>query len=155
METDVKFAVAVLAAVVLFAGGYRYAAAVYKAEIESMKARAEKEAREYADDDKERLLEQRDTYARATSVLLKQMGEAESSRRDLAVTADRLRKQLAASSARLSAPGDAACRVVAERLAGCERLLSEGVGLAEEGARLVERGAIRKDGLAAYSVPIK
>lgn len=150
----IKFAAVLVTALLLFGAGYQYAASLYKVKISDMVAEYEAKAREFEQDAKFKLQAERDGYAKATSELLAKLRESEDRQRDLVVNTNRLRDELARRS-RMSAAGDTACRAVEERLAGCQRLLGEGVGLAEEGARLGERTAIRKDGLAAYSLPVK
>lgn len=144
-----------VASIGLFAFGYWSAANFYKAKIATMKENAEREVRQYAETDKARILEQRDTYARATSVLLEQFKESENRRRALAIDVDRVRKQLTDGSARLPVSSDSSRRLAEKRLGECKSFLAESLGLNLEGADLVESGAISKDGLSAYHHPAK
>ncbi len=63
-------------------------------------------------------------------------------------TVARLREQAAGYERRLSAAGSSACKPCKAELSRCVRLLSEGAGLAGEGADLSVRIAADKDALA-------
>lgn len=142
--------VAIVAGVVAFGLGYSLASYKADAEMESMisdhATRVANAEKEYA----EKLEKERHRRELDVSSLLSQIRESHERERDLTRTADRLRHDLAARAKRPSA-GTGACGVIENRLAGCARLLAEGVELVAEGAALSERIAVRKDGLSDYA----
>ena len=150
MSTWIKIGAVAIAAVALFLGGYRFAAALYQADIDAMKADhalalAEKEKENRANERK-----QTDALAKAWDEVEKRKAELAESRADsgnlrielerVRVESDRYRKRLFAASAN-------ACKHFAERLDRCVGLLSEGTGLAAEGAEISQRVAGKHDAL--------
>ncbi len=134
--------VALLAAAV---AGYALAANHYKAELSRLHAEYSQVAQTVAE-----------ANLREAKKSAEKLSEAIAARdaalRDLAASrgsVDGLRDQLAAYERRLSTARAGSCQSERERLAGCVSLLSEGAGLADEGARLAQRIAIDKDALAA------
>ncbi len=136
--------------VVLFGVGYSLAYWRGQAEIESMisdhATRVANAEKEYA----EKLEKERHRRELDVSSLLSQIRESHERERSLTRTADRLRNDLAARAKRSSASAGA-CGACEVRLAGCTRLLAEGVELSAEGAGLAERIAVRKDGVSDYA----
>lgn len=142
--------VALVAGVVAFGLGYSLAAYKADAEIESM---ISDHAKRVADSEREyakKLESEKNQRELDISSLLEQIRESNARERELVIRADRLQRDLA-DRARRPTAGDSACGACEVRLAGCTKLLSEGVGLVAEGAALSERIAVRKDGLADYS----
>lgn len=134
----------VVAVVLVFFSGYRYAAALYEADIsELIKAHAlaiQEKTNEYRakeQDQAKKLAEAWDELedARAESV-------------DLRADVERVRKLADGYRAKLSRTDSDSCDAFRERLAGCTKLLQEGADLSAEGARLSVDIAIDKDALA-------
>lgn len=143
MDTDVKFAVAILAAVVLFAGGYRYAAAVYKADIAELReehARAAKELtdeyRIYENETNERLAQAWESFeqARAESI-------------DLRSDVVRVRDEAARLERRLSTAGDDSCKLERRQLARGASLVQRFAESAERCVRLAQECALEKNAI--------
>lgn len=82
------------------------------------------------------------------SNLLARLDNARVNERSLNQRVERLRSQLSSGgvSANSAAPGG----IAEKRLAQCERLLSEGLGLGAEGSGLCERIAVRKDAVVKW-----
>lgn len=142
--------ITIFCGVVLFGVGYSLAYWRGQAEIESMisdhATRVANAEKEYA----EKLEKERHRRELDVSSLLSQIRESHERERELVIRADRLRHDLADRAKRPSA-STGACGACEVRLAGCTRLLAEGVELSAEGAGLAERIAVRKDGLSDYA----
>lgn len=141
MNTWLKIGGALFAAVALFVGGYKYAAALYEAEISDMQARHALALKDKTDEYRAKEQSQAKQLADAWDALERARAESV----DLRADVDRVRKLADNYRARLSAAGANSCDAVRERLASCTELLSEGAGLSAEGADLAERVAARKD----------
>lgn len=137
---------------VVFFSGYRYAASIYEAEMAEMVSDYERRTRNSVEEINRILAEERTKNAENTSKLLAQIDDLERRGRDSAVRVDRLQRQLA-SRAKVPAANADTCGACEKRLAGCSELLAEGIGLADEGRRLAERIAIRKDAAVNASQP--
>lgn len=150
MSTWIKIGVVVLAATALFFGGYRYAAALYQADIDELKAShamalAEKEKENRANERK-----QNEALSAAWEEVERQKEELAESRADsgsLRIELERVRVESNRYRKRLSAAGANSCKHFAERLDRCVGLLSEGTGLAAEGAEISQRVAGKHDAL--------
>ena len=134
--------VAVAVAAVL---GYTLAARSYSAEIARMQADFSARAQEQAEKNLQEAEKNAKTLAEAIAARDAALRELDAARGD----SDGLREQLASYERKLSSAGPSACESERKRLAGCVRLLREGAGLADEGARLAQRIAIDKDAIAA------
>lgn len=151
MNTWIKIGAAVFAAVAIFFGGYRYAAALYQSDIDQLKAEhaialAKKEKENRANERK-----QADALAKAWEEVEKRKAELAASRADsgsLRIELERVRVQSDRYRKRLSATGANPCKNFAVRLERCVGLLEEGSGLAAEGAELSQRVAGKHDALA-------
>ena len=136
--------------VVSFCLGFALAHWRGQAEMESMIAdhatRVANAENEYA----KKLEAERHRRELDVSSLLSQIRESHERERSLTRIADRLRNELTNRASRPSASAGA-CGAIENRLAGCTRLLSEGVELVAEGAALSERIAVRKDGISDYA----
>ena len=151
MNTWIKIGAVAIAAAAFFLGGYRFAAALYQADIDEMKAahamalaKKEKEAR--ANERK-----QSEALSQAWEEVEKRKAELAESRADsgsLRLELERVRVQSDRYRKRLSAAGPSSCKHFAERLDHCIGLLEEGSGLAAEGAELSQRVAGKHDALA-------
>lgn len=150
MSTWIKIGAVAIAAAALFLCGYRFAAALYQADIDELKAAhalalAEKEKEHRANERK-----QADALAKAWEEIEKRKAELAASRADsgsLRLELERVRVESDRYRKRLSATGANPCKHYAERLDRCVGLLSEGSGLASEGASLSQRVAGKHDAL--------
>ena len=151
MNTWIKIGAVVLVAAALFLGGYRFAAALYQADINELKAShamalAEKEKEHRANERK-----QSEALSQAWDEVERQKAELAESRADsgsLRIELERVRQLADRYRKRLSAAGASSCKHLAERLDRCVGLLEEGSGLAAEGAELSQRVAGKHDALA-------
>ena len=139
--TWLKYAGAVLTAIAIFASGYKYASALYEADIAEMReahalALAEKEKTYRANERK-----QIEAYAEAVD----QLEESRSNARGMGVELERVRQLADRYKSRLSQASANPCKHFSERLSRCADLLSEGAGLATEGAELSGRISAEKD----------
>lgn len=150
MSTWIKVGVVVLAATALFFGGYRYAAALYQADIDELKAShamalAEKEKENRANERK-----QNEALSAAWEEVERQKAELAESRADsgsLRIELERVRVESDSYRKRLSAAGASSCKHFAERLDRCVGLLEEGAGLSSEGAEISQRVSGKHDAL--------
>lgn len=151
MSTWIKIGSVAIAAAALFFGGYRFAAALYQSDIDAMKADhalalAEKEKENRAHERK-----QSEALAQAWEEVERQKADLAQSRADsgsLRLELERVRVQSDHYRKRLSAASASSCKHFAERLDRCVGLLSEGSGLASEGAELSQRLSGKHDALA-------
>lgn len=150
MSTWIKIGAVAIAAAALFFGGYRFAAALYQADIDELKAShamalAEKEKEHRANERKKN-----EALSAAWDEVEKRKAELAESRADsgnLRIELERVRVESDRYRKRLSAAGANACKHFAERLDRCVGLLSEGTGLAAEGAEISQRVAGKHDAL--------
>lgn len=151
MPTWLKIGAVAIAAAALFFGGYRYAAALYQADINELKA---SHAMALADKEKENRANERkqnEALSAAWEEVERQKAELAESRADsgsLRIELERVRVESNRYRARLSAAGASSCKHFAERLAHCAELLSEGADLSVEGASLSQRVSGKHDALA-------
>lgn len=139
--TYLKIAGALLAVLLAFGGGYRYAAALYGEDIAALRE-------DYAE--QARILEEkyRATEQKQTQVLVAawQERDAALARADrLSGDVERVRKQAADARRRLSAVGSDTCDAERKQLARCADLFERGTELVRRGVELSERTAIDKD----------
>lgn len=139
--TWLKWAGAALAAVAIFASGYKYAAAIYEADIADMQTQHALALKEKTDE--YRAKEQ--SQARQIADAWNKYERARAESVDLRADVNRVRKLADDYRARLPAAGSDSCDAVRKRLTSCTRLLEEGAKLSAEGAGLAERVAARKD----------
>lgn len=150
MSTWIKIGAVVLVAAALFLGGYRFAAALYQADIDAMKA---DHALALADKEKEARANERkqsEALSAAWEEVERQKADLAQSRADsgnLRLELERVRVESNRYRKRLSAAGANSCKHFAERLDRCVGLLSEGTGLAAEGAEISQRVAGKHDAL--------
>lgn len=138
-----KWAGAALAAAALFVSGYKYAAALYEADIADMQAQHALALKEKTDEYRAKEQNQAQQLADAWDQLERSRAESVDLRSDV----ERVRKLADDYRARLSAAGTDSCDALRERLAGCTKLLEEGAKLSTEGAELSSRVSARKDAL--------
>lgn len=150
MSTWIKIGAVAIAAVALFLGGYRFAAALYQSDIDELKAA---HALALADKEKEARANERkqsEALSQAWDEVEKRKAELAESRADsgsLRIELERVRQLSDRYRTRMSAAGASACKHFAERLDRCVGLLSEGTGLAAEGAEISQRVAGKHDAL--------
>ena len=133
--TYLKIAGALLAVLLAFGGGYRYAAALYEKDAAEQReaeavARADMGRKQYA------------KMVEALDALAGLRGELADARAD----AERVRR---AYESRLRKASAAACNAEQAAVARCENLLRESVGLIEEGRSLLLRNAAVHDALVS------
>lgn len=151
MSTWIKIGAVAIAAAALFLGGYRFAAALYQADIDELKAAhalalADKERENRANERK-----QNEALTQAWEEVEKRKTELAESRADsgsLRLELERVRVESDRYRKRLSATGASSCKHFAVRLERCVGLLEEGSSLSEEGASLSQRVAGKHDALA-------
>lgn len=136
-----KWAGAALAAVAIFASGYKYAAAIYEADIADMQTQHALALKEKTDEYRAKEQSQAKQLADAWDALERARAESVSLRGDV----DRVCKLADGYRAKLSRADADSCDAVRERLAGCTKLLEEGAKLSVEGAELSGRISARKD----------
>lgn len=141
--TWLKWAGAALAAAALFVSGYKYAAALYEADIADMQTQHALAMKEKTDEYRSKEQFQAKQLADAWDQLERARAESVDLRDDV----ERVRKLADDYRARLSAAGSASCAPDRERLASCTKLLEEGAKLSAEGAELAQRIAEKKDAL--------
>lgn len=151
MSTWIKIGAVVLVAAALFLGGYRFAAALYQADIDELKAA---HALALADKEKENRANERkqtEALSQAWEEIEKRKAELAESRADsgsLRLELERVRNLADRYRARLSAAGASSCKHFAVRLERCVGLLEEGASLSSEGAGLSQRVSGKHDALA-------
>lgn len=142
--TWLKWAGAALAAAALFVSGYKYAAALYEADIADMQTQHALAMKEKTDEYRSKEQFQAKQLADAWDQLERARAESVDLRGDV----DRVRQLADGYRSRLSATGADSCAPVRERLASCTKLLEEGAELSAEGAKLSGQIAAKKDVLA-------
>lgn len=151
MSIWIKIGAVAIAAVAIFFGGYRYAAALYQSDIDQLKAGhamalAAKEREYRANQSK-----QNEALAQAWEEVEKRKAELAESRADsgsLRIELERVRQLADRYRTRMSAAGASPCKHFAVRLERCVGLLEEGAGLSSEGASLSQRVSGKHDALA-------
>lgn len=133
--TYLKIAGALLAVLLAFGGGYRYAAALYEKDAAELReaeavARADMGRKQYA------------KMVEALGALAGLRGELADARAD----AERVRRAAEVRARRTSA---AACSAERAAITACERLLRESVGLLAEGRELLQETAGVHDAVTA------
>ena len=151
MSTWIKIGAVVLVAAASFLGGYRFAAALYQADIDEMKAA---HAMALADKEKEARANERkqsEALSKAWDEVEKRKAELAESRADsgsLRLELERVRQLADRYRTRMPPAGASSCKHFAERLDHCIGLLEEGSGLATEGASLSQGLSGKHDALA-------
>lgn len=143
MNTWLKVATCAVAGFLIFGAGYKYAAAIYEADIADMQTQHALALKEKTDEYRAKEQSQAKQLADAWDNYEKARAESVSLRGDV----DRVRKLADDYRAQLPAAGADSCDALKERLAGCTKLLEEGAKLSVEGAELSSRVSARKDAL--------
>lgn len=136
-----KYLGAAFAAAAFFIGGYKYAAALYEADIADMQAQHAMAMKEKTDEYRAKEKTQAQQLADAWDALERARAESVSLRDD----GERVRVEADHYRAELSRANSDSCTPFRKRLARCTDLLAEGASLSSEGAGLAERVAARKD----------
>ena len=139
--TWLKWAGAALAAVAIFASGYKYAAAIYEADIADMQTQHALALKEKTDE--YRAKEQ--SQARQIADAWNKYERARAESVDLRADVNRVRKLADSYRTKLSGADSDPCAPIRKRLTSCTRLLEEGASLSSEGAGLAEGIASKKD----------
>ena len=141
MNTWLKVVAYSVAVLLIFGSGYKYAAALYEADIADMQAQHALALKEKTDEYRSKEQSHATQIAAAWDQLERARAESVSLRDDVA----RVRKLSDSYRAKLSRTGSDSCDVIRERLASCTRLLEEGASLSAEGSELAEEIAAKKD----------
>lgn len=139
-----KWAGAALAAVAIFVSGYKYAAAIYEADIADMQTQHALAMKEKTDEYRAKEQNQAQQLADAWDALERARAESVDLRADVA----RVRDEADRYRAELSRADADSCTPVRKRLASCVGLLEEGAELSEEGASLSQRVSGKQEALA-------
>lgn len=142
--TWLKYLGAAFAAAAFFIGGYKYAAALYEADIADMQAQHAMAMKEKTDEYRAKEKTQAQQLADAWDQLERSRAESV----DLRLELERVRVESDSYRKRLSAAGANPCKHFAVRLERCVGLLEEGSSLSEEGASLSQRVSAKHDALA-------
>lgn len=145
--TWLKYLGAALAAAAIFVSGYKYAAALYEADIADMQVQHALALKDKTDEYRAKEQSQAQQLADAWDAL--ERARAESI--DLRADVDRVRKLADRYRAKLSRADADSCDAVKERLASCTKLLEEGAKLSAEGAELAQRIAEKKDAVSTVT----
>ena len=144
MNVWLKIGGALFAAVALFACGYKYAAALYEADIADMQAKHALALKDKTDEYRAKEQNQAKQLADAWDQLERARAESVSLRDDV----DRVRIEADRYRAELSRASSDSCTPFRKRLARCVGLLEEGSSLSEEGASLSQRVSGKQEALA-------
>ena len=136
-----KYLGAALAAAALFLSGYKYAAAIYEADIADMQAQHALALKEKTDEYRAKEQSQAQQLVDAWDQL--ERARAESA--DLRVDVDRVRNQAAALERKLSRSSAASCASERKLLAGCTSLLARGASLVERCEKVARDSATKHD----------
>lgn len=145
MNTWLKVATCAVAGLLMFGVGYKYAAALYEADIAEMQVQHALALKEKTDEYRSKEQSQAKELAAAWDQLERARAESVSLRDDV----DRVRKLADSYRTKLSGADSDSCDAFRERLAGCTKLLQESAELCEEGARLSGEVAAKKDALTS------
>lgn len=141
MNVWLKIGGALFAAVALFASGYKYAAALYEADIADMQAKHALALKDKSDEYRAKEQSQAKQLADAWDALERARAESV----DLRADVDRVRNEADRYRAELSRANPDSCTPFRKRLARCAELLSEGADLSVEGASLSQRVSDKLD----------
>lgn len=139
--TWLKYLGAALAAAALFVSGYKYAAALYEADIADMQAKHALALKDKTDEYRAKEQNQAKQLADAWDQLERARAESISLRDDV----DRVRNQAAALERKLSRSSAASCASERKLLAGCTSLLARGASLVERCEKVARDSATKHD----------
>lgn len=124
--------------------GYRYAAALYAADISALRANYAARAAQLEENYRAKERESAEALSAAWDARDRALADAVDLRGDL----ERVRREGADLRRRLSAAGSDSCNACRAKLAGCIGLLEEGSSLLAEGAEISQRIAADKDAIS-------
>ena len=151
-----KLGVVAVAAAAFFWGGYRYAAALYQADIDQLKAEHAVALAEQEKENRANERKQTEALTAAWEEVEKRKAELVESHADsasLRIELERVRLEANRYRARLSATGANAGKHLSVRLERCVGLLEEGAELSAEGADLSQRLSGKHDALVKLVSP--
>lgn len=143
MSIWVKIGAVAVVAAAFFVGGYKYAAALYEADISQLLKEHALAIKEKTDEYRAKEQEQ----AKKLAVAWDELESARAESADLRSDVERVRKLANSYRAKLSGTDSDSGDSLKERLADCTKLLSEGAGLSAEGARISQGIAARKEAI--------
>lgn len=132
-----------LAVGAVFFAGYRYAAALYEADIAELIAEHAKNSKELTNDYRRKERESAKKLAEAWNALERARAESVDLRNDV----ERVRDEAAALKREMSRAPTGACSPCRAKLAECSGLLERGAALLERGAREYGEVAADKDAI--------
>lgn len=141
MNTWLKVATCAVAGFLIFGAGYKYAAALYEADIAEMQAQHALALKEKNDEYRTKEQSQAKRLADAWDALERARAESV----DLRADVNRVRSEADRYRAELSRANPDSCTPLRKRLARCTELLSEGASLSVEGAGISQRIAGKHD----------
>ena len=141
MNTWLKVATCAVAGFLIFGAGYKYAAALYEADIAEMQAQHALALKEKNDEYRTKEQSQAKQLADAWAALERARAESV----DLRADVNRVRSEADRYRAELSRANPDSCTPLRKRLARCAELLSEGASLSVEGAGISQRIAGKHD----------
>lgn len=141
MNVWLKIGGALFAAVALFASGYKYAAALYEADIADMQAKHALALKDKTDEYRAKEQSQAKQLADAWDALERARAESVDLRDDV----ERVRNQAAALERKLSRSSAASCASERKLLAGCTSLLARGASLVERCEKVARDSATKHD----------
>ena len=141
MNTWLKVATCAVAGFLIFGAGYKYAAALYEADIADLQAQHALALKEKTDEYRAKEQNQAKQLADAWDQLERARAESVDLRDDV----DRVRKLADSYRAKLSRTDSDSCGALRERLSSCTELLEEGASLSVEGAGISQRIAGKHD----------
>lgn len=141
MNTWLKVATCAVAGFLIFGAGYKYAAALYEADIAEMQAQHALALKEKNDEYRTKEQSQAKQLADAWDALERARAESV----DLRADVNRVRCEADRYRAELSRANPDSCTPLRKRLARCAELLSEGASLSVEGAGISQRIAGKHD----------
>lgn len=141
MNTWLKVATCAVAGFLIFGAGYKYAAALYEADIAEMQAQHALALKEKNDEYRTKEQSQAKQLADAWDALERARAESV----DLRADVNRVRSEADRYRAELSRANPDSCTPLRKRLARCAELLSEGASLSVEGAGISQRIAGKHD----------
>lgn len=141
MNAWLKVATCAVAGFLIFGAGYKYAAALYEADIADMQAQHALALKEKTDEYRSKEQSQAKELAAVWDQLERARAESVNLRDDV----DRVRDEADRYRAELSRANPDSCGALRERLSSCTELLEEGASLSVEGAGISQRIAGKHD----------
>lgn len=141
MNIWLKVATCAVAGFLIFGAGYKYAAALYEADIANLQAQYALAMKEKTDEYRAKEQSQAKQLADAWDALERARAESVDLRDDV----ERVRNQAAALERKLSRSSAASCASERKLLAGCTSLLARGASLVERCEKVARDSATKHD----------